>query len=218
MRIIFYTFILCSLIIADSFSRDKLKTNLEVIDDIVSSGFEKFLYYPDINRNEQFIFVINSKDSAKDKDVEQVRYLRSIIKKLANSEKLKFSLLDNENNVKSDSAYYLFIVQPEILQTKYNGFVKNRFLGGKTVDRNIKVKISVDISSRDSLLKISDNISKDYRDEVNLDDLEKVQSDQYGFTHAEPPEIGVFESAFFPAILIAASGGATLLFFIIRTK
>ena len=207
------------LVCNDAAGQTKVKSNLEIYDEIITSGLEKLLYSPEINRKDKFVFVIKTGSKYTGKDETEIkRYLRSVVKKLAGTENLNIAFSDDEANIKSDSAYILFILQAELMQTNYNGFLKNKFLGEKTIAREIKVSIPVKAASADSTVNITENISKDYKDGVNLDDFEGIESDQYGFTRSHPPEVGVFESTVFPAILIAVSGGATLLFFIIRTK
>lgn len=191
---------------------------------IISEGLEKFLYNPEINRNNQFIFVINpvdsiDKESQNDfKSNKETLYLRSIIKKIASAEKLRFGVADNEKKIIIDSVYNLFILKSIIMQTRYNGFAKNKFLGEKTINRSINVKISVDIASSDDNMKFLNFIESNYKDEFNIEDYENIESSEYEFTQAIPPEISEFESIIFPALLVLVSAGTTLLFFIIRTK
>lgn len=213
--------ILCFLICVNCFCQKKYKTNLEIFDDLISTGLEKYLYYPGINRNLLFIFIVHPND----KDALYIRsggsggkYLKGLIKKISNEEKLKFSFADDESEIRLDSVYNRFVIRTLNLRTVYNGFAKNKFLGEKTISREIKVKISVDIISGFDSLKIHGSIEKDYNDEVNLDYYDNIESSQYEFTQATPPEAGEFESLIFPAVLVLASAGATLLFFVIRSK
>jgi len=201
-----------------------VKTNLEIFDETISASIEKYLYYPDLNREFQIVFVIKPNYHIKNAYVintnedSEAKYLRSIIKKIASSEKLRFSFADDETKISADSVLNLFILNPVIMQTNYNGFGKNRFLGDKTIKRNIKINISISIRTTYNNLKVSDVIEGNYNDEVNLDYYDNIESSQYEFTQATPPEAGEFESLIFPAVLVLASAGATLLFFVIRSK
>ena len=201
-----------------------MKTNLEIFDETISASIEKYLYYPDLNREFQIVFVIKPNYHIKNAYVintnedSEAKYLRSIIKKIASSEKLRFSFADDETKISADSVLNLFILNPVIMQTNYNGFGKNRFLGDKTIKRNIKINISISIRTTYNNLKVSDVIEGNYNDEVNLDYYDNIESSQYEFTQATPPEAGEFESLIFPAVLVLASAGATLLFFVIRSK
>jgi hypothetical protein len=211
---------LCSLLCISSYGQKKYKTNLEIFDDIISSGLEKYFYYPDLNRNNQFVFIIKPGNFVNTEEAEkqQSRYLTALIKKKANEMGLRFGFADDENKLVKDSVYNLFVLSPVTMQTKYNGFKKNKFLGEKTINRSINIKISVDLRSSDNNFKDTGFIENSFSDEVNLDDFENIESTQYSFTQDTPPEIGQFESIVFPSILITVSAAATLLFFIIRTK
>lgn len=219
IRTAFITFV-CSLSILGSYGQKKVKTNLEIFDKIISEGLEKFLYHPDIDRKSEFVFIINPGSSSKflDTKADETGYLKSIVKKKASEERLNFSFIDSENKLTADSVHNVFIMKSIIMSTKYNGFSVNKFLGEKLVNRDIKVKISVDITGGSNADAISDFILSDYHDEVNIDDIEHVESAQYSFSHDTTPETGEFESVIFPALLIAVSAAATLLFFFIRTK
>lgn len=219
LRELFFIYVFFLLAFNNVFGQNKVKSNLDVFDEIITSGLEKILYSPEINRNGKFVFIIKTGDKYTGNDETEIkRYLRSVIKKLAGTEKLNISFSDETPDMRTDSAYYLLNIRVNLLQTDYNGFLKNRFLGEKIIAREIRVNIPVTVASADNLINREEKISKDYKDGVNLDDFDGIESDQYRFTRANPPEVGVFESTVFPALLIAASGGATLLFFIIRTK
>ncbi|MFI5144785.1 MAG: hypothetical protein ACHQJ4_04250 [Ignavibacteria bacterium] len=219
LRVSALIYLFLFLVCIDVSGQDKVKTNLDVFDEIITSGFEKIIYSPEINRNGKFVFIIKTGDKYTGNDETEIkRYIRSVIKKLAGNEKLNIAFTDEMPDIRKDSVYYLLNIRVNLLQTGYNGFLKNKFLGEKIIARELKVDIPVNVASADSLVNMTEEISKDYKDGVNLDDFEGIESDQYRFTRSQPPEIGIFESTVFPALLIAASGGATLLFFIIRTK
>ncbi len=213
--------IACSLIHANSYSQKNYKTNIEVFDELITKGLDKFIFYPGLDRNNNFLFVIttNSNDirNSKYKD-DEIKYLTSVIKKKSGAEKLKFSLLYDQNKIPRDSNYNIFILNINNLSTLYKGFIKNEFLGEKTINRVINVNIGVSIRTNDNKLSLDDSITETFHDEVKLDDYENVESTQYLFVQNNPPEINSFESIVFPVLLITVSAAATLLFFIIRTK
>jgi len=201
------------------YSQDERKTNIEVFDNIITAELEKFLYYPGLNRNFEFIFIVNPVESGgsikRAGDIN--RYLSSIIKKTASSNKLNFSIAPDTLSVNKDSGYYAVALQVFELETKYTGFKKNKFLGEKTLERNIKVNIGVNITSG-SGFNLSDKILSNYKDEVKYDDYENLEASQYSFTHADAPKLSTFETIVFPVLLIVASAAATILFFTIRSK
>ena len=219
-----FTYVLICLAVVNCYGQKNYKTNLEIFDSIITAGFENVLYHPEVDRNIGFVFVIHQNDSIKSDNGKKLsnnqvsRYLKNIIKKVANSEKIIFGFVNDESEIKMDSIYNLCILTPFIMSTKYNGFAKNKFLGEKTINRNIIVKISVNTSSSDGKIKFNNFIQSNYRDDVDLDNYEYIESSEYGFARSDPPEISEFESIVFPALLVLLSAGATVLFFIIRTK
>ncbi len=202
------------------FGQDKSKTNLEVFDELITAGLENYLFYPDLHREYQFIFVIDPAESSNsiNKVSSKEKYLTSLIKKTSGNNNLHFSFSSNLNNIQSDSVYNLVVLQIKNLETRYPGFKKNKFLGNKTLIRNIIINIAIDIKSSDNKFVLSNFIKSNYTDEVNFDGYENLESSQYEFTKAEPPQIGVFESIVFPLILVSATAVATFLFFIIRSR
>ena len=128
------------------------------------------------------------------------------------------SLMESKNEIKIDTPYNLIIICYDIMRTEYGGFVKNKFLGEKTFKRNIIIKIYIEYASALSVDTFGDIIISNYTDEIRLDDYENIESSEYEFTQAKPPEISEFERIIFPALLVLVSAGATILFFVIRSK
>ncbi|MGH2574586.1 MAG: hypothetical protein ACRDFC_02685 [Ignavibacteria bacterium] len=201
-------------------SQNSAKTNLEIFEENISSQLEKYFYYPGLDRDFQFVFMVNPSQGGGDKKPgeSEIKFINSLIKKTAESNKLKFSFLKNPEELRLDSSYNLIVIQVYNLETKYTGFKKNKFLGEKTLIRNIKIKIGIEINSNDKKFTLSDYILSDYKDEINLDDYETLEASQYEFTKGIVPEVGVFERIIFPVILITASAAAIILFFSIRSK
>lgn len=211
--------ILCSLVLCGvySYSQSVPKTNLEVFEDIISAGLEKYYYYPGVNRSNKFVFEVNSGSSGKNSDGE-TRFLKSIIKKTAAQNKLNFSFYAGTTGIKLDSAYNLLVLKIVNLETKYRGFKKNRFLGGKTIIRKISVNIGTELKTNDGGVNIRDSIKSSASDEVDYDKYEQLESADYSFTVGTPPRISTFERVFFPVLVICVTAAATILFFIIRSK
>lgn len=209
-----FSFALCTSV----FSQAERKTNIEVFDSIVSAGLEKFFYYPGLNRNIEFVFTVKTNELKDKKKTEEInKYLSSLIKKTASSNKLNFSIGPDTFSAVRDSAYNIVALQVFEFETKYTGFKKNRFLGEKTLERNIKVNIGANITSVNGF-KLSDKISSNYKDQVKYDDYEGLESSQYSFTHADAPKLSKLETLVFPVLLIVVSAVATVLFFTIRSK
>jgi hypothetical protein len=212
--------LLLSLFCTIAFNQIKSKTNLEIIEETIRTGLETYIYYPDLNREYQFIFAINPEEKHENSSNinSKEKYLTALVKKIATDNKLHFSFATDIDKINSDSAYNLVVLHINNIETAYPQFKKNKFLGNKTLIRNIQIKIAVDIKSSDNKFSLSDFIIGNYNDEVDYDGYEKLESSQYTFTKAEPPEVGSFESIVFPLMLVSATAVATFLFFIIRSK
>lgn len=197
----------------NSLAQKNVKSNLEIFDDEISKQLELILYKPDLRRDIQFIFSVNSKSSSE----EQIRFLNSVIKKTAERSKIWVSL--TRGNIASvDSVYnsiYLEIIE---LKTRYPGFAKNHFLGSKVVRRNLISLISVAVNGNNYGYSYSDTISVNYNDRVELDNIENLETEDYKFTKAEQPRISLYEEIVFPVAVVVVSVAAAIMFFSIRSK
>jgi hypothetical protein len=199
------------------------KTNLEIFEKSISGEFEKLFFMPGIERGEKFIFCVNGYYSFMDRGIfinkdRITQFIVSVLKKTAEKLQLKFSIVKYADDFDSDSSYNKFWVTIDTINTKYPKFIKNKFLGEKTIQRKLKAVITVSIITGDTKITKEEKIHIDYTDEIELDNYETYETDEYNFTKAVPPEVNVFESIFFPAILVTVSAAATILFFTIRTK
>jgi hypothetical protein len=195
------------------------KYSLKIFEEKLAGELEKFFYYPDVNRNLQFVFVVgNYGNTANLNDRGINKFIVSLIRKTAEKKNLRYSFAKNADSVSNDSVYYIVKMDEIILETKYPGFKKNRFLGEKTLVRKITGNITVDMHSNDGKFSHKDKVLLDYTDEIDYDTYESYESLEYDFTKAKPPKTGAFESLIFPVLLVTASAAATILFFIIRSK
>jgi hypothetical protein len=198
----------------------KPKTNLEIFDETISAELDKYFFYPGVNRNNLFIFVVNPVENGGSigSTDDENRFLSGLIKKTASQNNLKFGFTKDPADIKTDSAYNLLVMQIIKLETRYTGFKKNRFLGEKSVIRNIFVNIAVELKTSDGRINTNDFVKNNSEDEVDYDNYKQLESSDYGFTQGTPPEVGAFERIIFPVLLICATAAATVLFFIIRSK
>jgi hypothetical protein len=202
-----------------SFSQEKPKTNLEVFEETISVELEKYYYYPGVNRNLPFVFVLNPDEKSSSSTAgNETKFMNGLVKKTASANKLNFSITDDVSKITSDSVYNIIILQVIKLETRYNGFKKNRFLGEKTLSRNIIINIAVELKTADSTVKLKDFIKHNLNDEVAYDNYEQLESPVYGFTKGVPPKVSTFERVIFPVLLICATAAATIIFFTIRSK
>lgn len=191
------------------------KYTLEIFEKGISGELEKLFYYPDVNRNFQFVFVVTGSDN---KGALDSKFITSIIRKTAEKDNIRFSFTDSPDKLSKDSVFYIIKITDINLVTKYPRFIKNRFLGDKTLERNIAANIAVDMKSSDNTFSHKDNIVFNYHDEIDYDTYDSYESVEFGFTKAKPPKVSAFESVLFPVLLVTVSAAATILFFTIRSK
>ncbi len=213
-------FALLASVSSAEFSQNKTRTNLEIFEEAISAGLEKLYYNPGVNRNVQFIFVImpDEKGGANIETLNRARFMNNLVKKTASENNLSFSITDRVPEINPDSTYNIMILQVLNLETRYTGFRKNKFLGEKTVSRNIVVNIEVQFRANPSGVNFKDYIKYDMIDEISLDNYEQMESPLYDFTRGEAPKISSFERIIFPVLLICVTAAATILFFTIRSK
>jgi hypothetical protein len=211
--------VLCINININLYAQNKNKTNQEIFDNIISSGLEKYYFYPGIDRNYTFVFIVNTDESGGNSKYKAdiSRFLSSVIKKTAGNNNIKFSIAPDEKSAAADTNINLVFLRVQKMQTQYPGFKKNKFLGSKTLERNFKVDIGVTIING-SNTKLNERILSDYGDVIDYDNYEQLQESPYDFTKADAPEISSFETIIFPVLLITVSAAATILFFTIRSK
>ncbi len=190
------------------------KTNLEIMEQNISGELEKFFYYPDVNRELQFVFFV---ESAKHDKAEK-RFIESVIKKTAEKNKLRISFSKDKEMRSADSAYYMAKVDITKLRTSYPRFGKNKFLGEKTLEREVSSDLDIEIKLNTGTTVVKDDITTIYKGLIPLDDYEQYQTEDYKFTQSLPPNIGFIETIIFPAAIVVVSAVATILFFTIRSK
>jgi len=200
---------------AINYGQSEKKFTLEIFEQRISGELEKFFYYPDVNRNLQFVFIVTAKN---DKEAINTRFITSVIKKTAEKDNIRYSFANNTESLSKDSNYYIIRINNFKLQTKYPKFIKNKFLGDKTLERDISGNINVDMQSADNSFSHNENIIINYRDVIEYDTYESYETAEYEFTKAKPPKVSALESVIFPVLLVTISAAATILFFTIRSK
>lgn len=211
-----FIYLFSLLFVAGSFfAQSDKKTNLEVLEQDVTAEFEKLFYYPDVNRDLQFVCYVTQKS----KDKNEKRFVENILKKSAEKNKLKLSISVGDNFTSEDSIYNKLQIEIIKIRTTYPAFGKNRFLGEKTIKREVTSEFNVNISTNSSKrILVFEKVSTTYKDEIPYDDYGQYQSDEYLFTQSTPPDISWFETIIFPAAAVLVSAVVTILFFTIRSK
>ncbi len=214
-----FTLILIAILCINIYGQNKYKTNLEIFENIISTELERYYFYPGIDRNYTFVFAVNTEESGgNDNNKANInRFLNSIIKKTAGNNNLNFSIAADEKSAAPDTNINLIRLQVKNLQTLYPGFKKNKFLGSKSIERNLKIDIGVKIISAGNSI-LNERILSDFKDEIDYDNYEQLQESPYDFTKGAAPKVSSFETIIFPVLLITVSAAATILFFTIRSK
>jgi len=180
----------------------------------ISGELETILFYPDVNRDIQFVFYVTSVS----KDKNEKKFIESVIKKTADKNRLKISFSKDEQMLSTDSFYNKVNIGIIKLNTAYTKLVKNKFLGDKSIERVVSSELSIEISTNLEETKVKDKILTSYKGEIPYESYENFETGEYSFTQSIPPNISWFETIIFPAVIVTVSAAATILFFIIRSK
>lgn len=198
----------------DIYTQLNTKNTLEIFETEISSELEKIFLLPEIDREQKFIFLVSTvKNSAEDK-----KFITQVIRKTADKNKLNYSIAKDENFTSPDTAYYKFSISIGKLRTEYTKFIKNGFLGEKTMRREISSLLNIKIRNKDDEEIFTEEIKTGFADEILYDGYSRYESKEYKFTQSIPPDISFLESIIFPAAVITASAVAAILFFTIRSK
>lgn len=100
-------------------------------------------------------------------------------------------------------------------KTAYTNIKTKYILGDEYVSRELTVIYKYSVLGRDLTDK---EVNKSYKDEVNVDKLEYIESGNYAFLKAVLPEKPFLQKIIVPAVIVAVSAITAILFFTIRSK
>lgn len=203
-----------ALIQFESISQISSKTNLEIFDSEISAGIEKILLYPEINREQKFVFYVSTSKNNK----EEKKYTEQVLRKTADKNNIRYSFAKDEKMEAPDSVYNRLAIQVIRLKAEYPVFIKNGFLGEKTMKRRIISDLAISIKNNSSSILAEENLNSKFEDEIFFEDYSRYESPEYRFTQSIPPGLSLLESIIFPAAVITASAVAAILFFAVRSK
>lgn len=115
----------------------------------------------------------------------------------------------------SDSVDYVIKFGNLNLKTVYTDLKARKFLGDEFIKRELNVNYDFSVSGKDSN---SRKINKSYKDEIKADKIEYVENGNYAFLKSVLPEKTFLKKIIVPAVIVAVSAIATILFFSIRSK
>jgi len=148
------------------------------------------------------VFKITIEDNTEQKD-----FLVNELKRKFQNVKFVYEVSDSVDfNIKFSSLKF---------STNYTNLNSKKFLGDEYVSRELIVSFGLFVDGKD-LKKY--NIDQVYIDEVKVDKLEYIESGNYAFLKSVLPEKPFLKKILVPAVIVAVSAIATILFFTIRSK
>ena len=118
----------------------------------------------------------------------------------------------NEDNSDHNTVKVNFVIDE--CTVDYSQPERDGLFGAYFTERSINVSGNYFISSKQ---KVSDfNIIQ--KDKINVEDVEKVESRSYPFTHGELPAEPFFSSLLEPIVAVGAAAITVILFFSVRSK
>lgn len=189
-----------------SLSQDRIITNLNVVDILVEESLLPFDNKFKLLGGENYYNIVT------DEVKEQHLLLIESIKRKFN----KYKILVNEN---SDSIDFLVSIKNPRIEIKYPRFFTDKLLGTKKVAREVLVSYDLElIDKKNSSSIYKKNFHKKIKDSFDMDKLGFVEDSRYSFAQSVLPEESSFNKVLFPAIIIATTAAAIILFFTIRSK
>jgi len=189
-----------------SFSQDITVTNLNAVDNLIDESLFPFGNKLMLLGEENFYNLVTDGNTA------QHLYLIESIKRKFNN----YKILVNEV---SDSIDFLVTIKNPKIEIKYNRFFTDKLLGTKKVAREVLVSYDLElIDTKNTSVIYRGNFHKKIKSSFDLDKLNFVEDSRYSFSRTVLPEESTINKFLFPAIIIATSAAAIILFFTIRSK
>jgi len=177
------------------------KTNLNLFQGITSEGLNELEDVITIIGKDK-IFKITVDDTTERKDF----FVNELKQKFHN---LKFVY------VVSDSVDYEIRFSNLKFITGYTNLRTKKILGDEYIDRELTAMFSFSVSGKDLNFR---KVNKVFKDEVKIDKIEYIESGNYAFIKSVLPEKTFLKKIIIPAVIVAVSAIATILFFTIRSK
>ncbi len=153
------------------------------------------------------LYVLKFRDESEEKDFIQLKL------------KQRFGSYKILTGNSFDEADYGIVFENPKLITKYKEIFTSSFLGNKRVKRKIDILFLYKIIDNNTEEEIySNTINESFEDDFLLDNLEQIERSNYIFTKGKLPDENLFEKLLVPAVIVAASAVAIILFFVIRSK
>lgn len=203
-----YLLCICFLLILRgiSFCQENIINNLYSVDNLLNESFtplnNKLLV---LGKNNFYEIIFDNKKQ------DQAYIVESLRKRFS-----EYNFIFGED---SDSIDFKIIFSNSSIYTKYKKIFVDNIFGTKKVEREVSVTYELQITDKkDSSLIYSQKFDKKYKDNFDIDKLNLVEDNRFLFTQSILPDENTVSQLFYPAIIIAASAVAIILFFIIRSN
>jgi hypothetical protein len=180
---------------------DLPKTNLNLYQEITSKSLNEL----------EDIITVTGKDKIFKVNIEDTTGLKEFF---VNELKQKFQNAKFVYGV-YDSIDYIIRFSNLNYKTAYTNIKTKYILGDEYVSRELIVMYKYSVSGREITNK---DVYKSYKDEVNVDKLEYIESGNYAFLKTVLPEKPFLQKIIVPAVIVAVSAITAILFFTIRSK
>jgi hypothetical protein len=116
---------------------------------------------------------------------------------------------------KDDSFDYKIVFSELNFKTYYSDIKSGNVLGDESFTRELKVTYKYSVLNVNNSNK---SVLKTFKDRIKTDNLEYVENGNYTFMKADLPEKTFMSKILVPAVIVALSALAAILFFTIRSK
>ncbi len=207
MNLKYLLFLAVFLLISDiSFCQENISANLSLVDRLLDESFTPLGNKLTILGKDNFYEIIFDKNRQ-----DQAYIVESLRRKFSG-----YKLIIGED---SDSIDYKIIFKNSNIGTDYRKIFSDNILGTKKVEREVRVSYELAImNKKDSALVYNQSYDKKIKDSFDFDKLNLVEDNRYLFTQSILPEESTVNQFLYPAIIIAASALAIILFFVIRSN
>lgn len=183
-----------------------LTTNLFIIDGLLNESFVSLENKLTILGNDKFYEIEIEEDHP------DAIYLIDRFKQRFN----EYRFIINENY---DSSDYKIKINSVSIKPVYSLISETDISGGKLIVRNVSVSYDYEISDYGvNKVLYKDKIYKNKKDKINFDKIFQVEDARYSFAMGKLPDQSGLENYLFPAIIVAVSAAAIILFFSLRSN
>jgi hypothetical protein len=181
--------------------------SLNELEDIITILGKEKIYKVSIEFEDSISFNRGAYKIITDDNIEKKDYLINELKQKFHNIKFVYEFVDSVDFVIKFSQLKL--------KTVYTDLKAKKIFGDEYVSRELSVNYDFSVSGKEL---ISRKINKIFKDEVKVDKLEYIESGNYAFLKSVLPEKPFLKKILVPAVIVAVSAIATILFFTIRSK